>query len=297
MTIQTDDIACFMAVVREGSFGRAASSLLVSQPAVSERIARLEREAGASLFQRSARGTTLTPAGESLVPYAQRTLELLDDAVTTIRSLDEAPRFRVAVHTTFAHRAIDLVLRSLSPPLRRSIKLRDAHTDMIIAMLMDGACDIGFIVPATRPRSLRFVALPADPVVAVVAPSHPLAGRSAHMTDLAEHRIAFNRFGTGATAFVERLHKAQVPEWRWTECSDAVTALHLAADHGHVAMVTKSLADSHIGAAVVALRLSPVPRWTMPLMLAYRQGDHDEPAIAAVRTTMEALGRPRRPAR
>ncbi len=294
MTIQTDDIACFMAVVREGSFGRAASSLLVSQPAVSERIARLERETGASLFQRSTRGATLTPAGESLVPYAQRTLELLQDAATTIRSLDEAPRFRVAVHTTFAHRAIDLVLRSLSAPPRRSIKLRDAHSDMIIAMLMDGACDLGFIVPATRPRSLRFVALPADPVVAVVAPSHPLVGRTARMADLADHRIAFNRFGTGAGEFVDRLHKAQVPEWRWTECSDAVTALHLAAHHGHVAMVTESLAESHVGAAVVAVRLTPVPRWTMPLTLAYRQADHDEPAIAAVRTTVEALERPGR---
>ncbi len=102
------------------------------------------------------------------MPYAVRTVELLDDAVTTIGALDEAPRFRVAVHTTFAHRAVDIVLGSLEP-LRRSIKLRDAHSDTIVAMLLDGACDIGFIVPGTRPPALRFVALPPDPVVAVVA--------------------------------------------------------------------------------------------------------------------------------
>ena len=296
MTIQTEDITCFLAVVREGSFGRAASSLLVSQPAVSDRIARLERDAGAPLFRRSTRGVTLTPAGEAFVPYAVRTVELLDDAVTTIGALDEAPRFAVAVHTTFAHRAVDLVLGSLEP-LRRSIKLRDAHSDTIVAMLLDGACDVGFIVPGTRPPALRFAALPPDPVVAVVASAHPLAGRPATFEELAEHRVAFNRFGSGAVEFVARLRASGVPESRWTECSDAVTALHLAAHHGHVAMVTASLVGGHAaGAGVVPLSVRRFPRWTMPLTLAYRHGDRDEPAVAAVRSAVARLGRGRRAA-
>ena len=293
MTIQTDDITCFLAVVREGSFGRAASSLLVSQPAVSDRIARLERDAGAPLFRRSTRGVTLTPAGEAFAPYAARTIELLDDAVTTIGTLDEAPRFRVAVHTTFAHRAVDLVLGSLGS-LRRSIKLRDAHSDTIVAMLLDGACDVGFVVPGPRPRTLGFVAFPPDPVVAVVAPAHPLAGRPATFEDLAEHRVAFNRFGSGAAEFVTRLRAAGGPESRSTECSDAVTALHLAAHHGHVALVTASLLDGHAaGAGVVALPVRRLPRWTMPLTLAHRQADRDEPAVAAVRSAVAHLGRGR----
>src|ERR1700733_748158 len=225
MTIQTDDIAVFLAVVREGSFGRAAASLLVSQPAISERVARLERAAGASLFHRSTRGAALTPAGDAFLPYARRTVDLLDDAAATLHTLDEAPRLRVAVHATFAHRVVPLVLRSLHA-VRRSVKVRDAHSDTIIAALLDGGCDAGFVVPGARPRQLRFVALPPDPVVAVVGPSHPLAGGSASMRDLTGHRVAFNRFGTGAAEFVERLRRAGVPEWSWTECSDAVTALH-----------------------------------------------------------------------
>jgi DNA-binding transcriptional LysR family regulator len=291
MALQTDDIAWFLAVVREGSFGRAASSLLVSQPAVSDRMARLERDAGAVLFQRSARGATLTPAGEAFVPYAERTLALLDEAVASVGALDGAPRFRVAVHTTFAHRAVDLVLASLGS-LRRNITVRDAHTDTIVAMLMDGACDVGFVVPGARPRPLRFVPLPPDPVLAVVAPSHPLAGTAPALHDLADHRVAFNRFGSGAAEFVERLRRAGVPEWQWTECSDALTALHLAAHHGHVALVTRSVAESH-GAAtgVVPLRLQRVPRWTMALSLAYRTSDRDEPAVRAVRRAVERLFR------
>jgi DNA-binding transcriptional LysR family regulator len=291
MTIQTDDIAVFLAVVREGSFGRAATSLLVSQPAVSERVARLERAVGTSLFHRSTRGAAPTPAGHAFLPYAQRTVDLLDDAAATVRALDEAPRLRVAVHATFAHRVVPLVLRSLGA-LRRSVTVRDAHSDAIVAALLDGACDAGFVVPGARPRPLRFVALPPDPVVAVVGPSHPLAGADATMRDLVGSRVAFNRFGPGATEFVERLHKAGVPEWSWTECSDAVTALHLAAQDGHVAMVTKTLADVHAAHGTVrALALRPPPRWTVPLAFACRRSDQDDPGVAAILAAVEGLAR------
>lgn len=293
MTIQTDDITVFLAVVREGSFGRAASSLLVSQPAISDRMARLEREVGASLFHRSTRGAALTPAGDAFLPYAQRTVDLLDDAAATLHALDESPRLRVAVHATFAHRVVPLVLRSLGS-LHRSVKVRDAHSDTIIASLLDGGCDAGFVVPGARPRQLRFVALPPDPVVAVVAPTHPLAGRTATLHDLVGRRVAFNRFGTGAAEFVERLRRAGVPEWSWTECSDAVTALHLAAEDGHVAMVTKTLADVHAANGTVRhLVLTPRQRWTVPLTFAYRRSDQAEPALAAIRSAVERLSRRR----
>ena len=293
MAIQTEDITVFLAVVRDGSFGRAAGSLLVSQPAVSERVARLERETGAVLFHRSSRGAVLTPAGEAFLPYARRTVDLLDDAVTTVRALDEAPRLRVAVHTTFAHRVVPLVLRALGT-VRRSVKVRDAHSDSIITMLIDGACDIGFVVPGARPRPLRYVALPADPMVAVVAPTHPLAGTQATYGDLAGHRLAFTRFGDGAEEFVGRLCRAGVPEWSWTECSDAVTALHLAARHEHVALVTKSLSEVHsLAGGVEVLRLRPALQWSMPLAFACRLGDEADPAIAAVRAAVEQLGRAR----
>jgi DNA-binding transcriptional LysR family regulator len=293
MTIQTDDLGTFLAVVREGSFGRAATSLLVSQPAISDRMARLEREVGTSLFHRSTRGAALTPAGDAFLPYAERTVDLLEDAAATLHALDGAPRLRVAVHATFAHRVVPLVLRSLGT-LHRSVKVRDAHSDTIIAALLDGGCDAGFVVPGARPRQLRFVALPPDPVVAVVGPTHPLAGRNVAVHDLVGHRVAFNRFGTGAAEFVQRLRRAGVPEWSWTECSDAVTALHLAAQDDHVAMVTKSLADVHAARGTVRqLDLRPHQRWTVPLTFASRRSDQDEPAVAAIRAAVERQGRRR----
>jgi DNA-binding transcriptional LysR family regulator len=92
MTLDAVDLEAFLVVVGQGSFGRAASALLVSQPRVSERIARQERSVGADLFIRGARGVSVTPAGERLLPVAERIVGLMDEAVQTVRSTDHGGR-------------------------------------------------------------------------------------------------------------------------------------------------------------------------------------------------------------
>jgi DNA-binding transcriptional LysR family regulator len=286
MGIDTDDMTVFLAVVQEGSFGRAASSLMMSQPSVSERVARLERRLGAGLFTRGARGTVLTPAGEQLVPYARRALDLFDEAVQSVRDGDGPTALRVGVHATFAHRAIPLLLDALGD-LQRRVIVRDAHSDQVVAMLLDGVIDVGFILPGARPRPLRFMALPADPVVTVCAPSHPLAGRTVGLKALVGFRVALNRWGTGASEFLARVEGAGVPEWQITECSDGHTALTLARNHGHIAFVTSSITSHDVATGGLALlSLRPSPRWSVPLTFAFRSTDDREPVIGALRSAL-----------
>ena len=63
--------------------------------------------------------------------------------------------------------------------------------------------------------------------------------------------------------------------------ADALTALHLATHHQHIALVTRSVARSHAAAGLVPLRLQRLPRWTMTLSLAYRYSDRHEPEVRA----------------
>ena len=72
------DIGCFALVAQRLSFSRAAAELGMSQPAVSQAIARLERTLGVRLFDRTSREVQLSDAGKVLLPYAE---ELLDQAV------------------------------------------------------------------------------------------------------------------------------------------------------------------------------------------------------------------------
>ncbi|MQY06935.1 LysR family transcriptional regulator [Actinomadura macrotermitis] len=77
---QIADLRAFAAAVRAGSITRAAAALRLSQPAVSQRIQRLEQAAGERLLVRTAQGARPTPAGETLLAYAERMLALHDEA-------------------------------------------------------------------------------------------------------------------------------------------------------------------------------------------------------------------------
>jgi DNA-binding transcriptional LysR family regulator len=78
------DLRCFAAAARTGSMSRAALTLGVSQPTVSQRIQRLERAVGGLVLTRNTQGATLTPAGERLLVYAERLLSLHEQARASV---------------------------------------------------------------------------------------------------------------------------------------------------------------------------------------------------------------------
>jgi len=76
----------FVAIAEEGHVGRAAERLHVSQPSLSAQIHDLERELGATLFERTPRGMRMTPAGEKFLAHARRTLREAERAVGAVRA-------------------------------------------------------------------------------------------------------------------------------------------------------------------------------------------------------------------
>ncbi|WP_110950162.1 LysR substrate-binding domain-containing protein [Pseudomonas bohemica] len=79
------DLKVIDAVARHGSMNKAAVELNTVQSNVSSRIRSLEDELGVSLFQRSAKGVQITPAGRRVLPYAARLSKLLSDASAAAR--------------------------------------------------------------------------------------------------------------------------------------------------------------------------------------------------------------------
>jgi DNA-binding transcriptional LysR family regulator len=79
MDLDLTDLSTFLEVAVQGSFGRAATALHLSQPSVSTRIAGLERTVGSSLFTRTTRGASLTSAGRKKVASSLR-LQLVSNA-------------------------------------------------------------------------------------------------------------------------------------------------------------------------------------------------------------------------
>ncbi|MBV9922306.1 MAG: LysR family transcriptional regulator, partial [Pseudonocardia sp.] len=80
-------LRAFVAVAEELNFGRAATRLFVSQPALSRQIRSLERLVGCNLLRRSTHRVELTLAGDALLDRARRLLVDVDDAVFATRSV------------------------------------------------------------------------------------------------------------------------------------------------------------------------------------------------------------------
>src|SRR5438132_3784798 len=87
----------FLAVAREGSFSRAADKLFRTQSAVSQAIRKLESEIGDPLFDRSSRNGLLTDAGRVLQEYADRLLNLRENARQALVELRELQKGKLVV--------------------------------------------------------------------------------------------------------------------------------------------------------------------------------------------------------
>jgi DNA-binding transcriptional LysR family regulator len=112
--LDMDVLRTFVTGFELGSFARAAERLGRSQSAVSTQLRKLEDQVGQPLVQKSGRGLVLTTAGEGLLGYAKRLLELNDEAVDRIRGADVDGWARLGLPQDFAESWLPAVLNRFS---------------------------------------------------------------------------------------------------------------------------------------------------------------------------------------
>jgi DNA-binding transcriptional LysR family regulator len=88
VTFDLDVLQSFSTGIALGSYARAADRLGRSTSAVSAQLKKLESQAGTALFRKAGRGLELTDAGETMLAYAHRLLELNEEAAAAMRTRD-----------------------------------------------------------------------------------------------------------------------------------------------------------------------------------------------------------------
>ncbi|MGA4844060.1 LysR family transcriptional regulator [Streptomyces sp. G45] len=173
-----------VAVAETNSFTRAAERCLVVQSALSHQIARLEKELGARLFERTSRRVRLTSAGAAFLPLARQCLDAAERAAAEVAAAVGEVRGRLAVGLIPSVAAVDVpgALRDFHqryPDVR--ISLRVGASEELAEQVGEGVLDVAFLgLPTTaRPEGVEARELARDRLVAVVAPDHPLAGAGA----------------------------------------------------------------------------------------------------------------------
>ena len=185
-------LQAFTAVAESGSFSDAAETLHITQPAVSKRIANLEAELGAKLFDRISRKVSLTEAGRALLPQARKILADMESSKRSIRELSgsiSGPLSMAISHHIGLHRLPPL-LREFSrrhPDVRLDIDFMDS--ELAYDRIVHGELDLAVITlaPELDPRLKGFTVWP-DPLSLVVAADHALAKqRSIDLATLSQH--------------------------------------------------------------------------------------------------------------
>lgn len=169
--MDTRTLRIFQAVSRTGSFSRAAEALHYVQSNISARIKLLEDELGAQLFYRQSRGVSLTPAGRVLAGYADRVLNLIDEASKAVQATldDEGPLTIGAMETTAALRLPHILSQYHREYPHVELTLAIGHTESLIEQVLNHQLDGAFVGGVVAHPDLVHTELFAEELVLVEA--------------------------------------------------------------------------------------------------------------------------------
>jgi DNA-binding transcriptional LysR family regulator len=179
----------FAAVAETCHFGQAADQLHLAQPALSYAIRQLEDELDVTLFNRTTRQVSLSPAGEFLRSEAARILAGVDDAERGVRRIvaGRSGLLRVGLTGTaaFSHLPrLARILRQELPGVAMEIQA-DMLTPLQCEQLRSGALDVGVLRPPAVGDDIEMRTIDVEPLLLAVSADHRLAAEPVvSLTDL-----------------------------------------------------------------------------------------------------------------
>lgn len=182
----------FIAVARHESFSKASEHLFITQPAISKRVAALEEELGAQLFNRIARRISLTEAGKQLLPKAQELVSQAEDMQRYASNLNQdiSGNLSIAISHHIGLHRMPPILKEFNqsyPTVNLDIRFEDS--DQAFQAVEQGDIEFAVItLPNTVPKQLNKEVVWQDELVIVAATDHPLSDApNTQLSELAKY--------------------------------------------------------------------------------------------------------------
>lgn len=267
----------FVAVARYRHFGKAATSLHMAQPPLSQSVKYLENSIGYRLFERTSRRVTLTPGGEALLERASFLVENFDEFERFARQLN--PVTQRELHIGFGGPSSISALPALARRLRDaqpnvSVHFHPVFGSPALVRLSEGQLDLAFTRCPLDTSAFGFHIFGFDRLVAVVSADNRFGGRSQITLDeVIRHRLVTFELSavTNTRAICEEAARHKGIELDSVEAPDIQSMLGLvAADVGIGVVPESALALRVDGIKVVRLE----HRYThLASALAWRRAD------------------------
>lgn len=190
----------FVAVAELENFTRAAEQCHVTQPSLSQQIAKLERELGTRLLDRLGRSVVLTDSGKELLPRARRILKEVDSAEGWFKQPEgpEVVSLRLGALPTIAPFLLPQIIchfREDQPQV--SLTIVEDYTDHLLARLLKGTLDVAIMALPIEDQRLEVEPLFRESLLVAMPPSHPLAEKPS---------VSFNQVRQEAFVLLHEVH-------------------------------------------------------------------------------------------
>lgn len=219
--MKLERFAYFLAVAQTGSITLGAQKSFITQTAMSQQMAALEAELGMPLLKRSKSGTSLTEAGQALVPMAEQLVQCYQAIETFADTQRHQPRTLTIAYTG---------------PMEQQLLLR--------------------AIPGEIPlQQMKHVTVMERPICAAVASSHPLAGKnSVTLPELTHFPVILLQAGANRRA------SSQIARWLmglgWTK--DALRFADTIEDQLLMINLNQGISFMPQGSYPVGIRLIPI---------------------------------------
>ncbi|OHV87281.1 LysR substrate-binding domain-containing protein [Mesorhizobium sp. ORS 3428] len=288
VTFDLDVLRTFVTGMELGSFAKASGRLGRSTSAVSAQLKKLEEQAATPIFRKAGRGLALTEAGETMLGYARRLIELNDEAASAIRDVELEGWVRLGLQEDFGEAVLPGVLGRFArahPKVRIEARIGRSHE--LAERILSGNLDIALAWHdgTTLPYS-RHV---ADVQARWIGPAKPMeVGPHGQALPL----VAFEAPCLLRTVATETLDRAGLP-WRMAFSSPSLGGIWaaVAAGLGLTIRTDIGLPANVRAIAPGALGLPALPRMALHL----HQKDAELDPVAArladilLQSTVEAL--------
>ncbi len=177
--MQLAQLEALVAAARSGSISQAAADLFVTQPALTARIQKLERDLGEQLLVRGRQGSRLTEAGRAFLPFAQRALDAVDGGRLLVAEVGRGATGQLSIGgapavSTYVLPAILERFRARHSGIQ--LIVRTGHSEEILEMVLREQVQIGLVRELEHP-AVTATPLYDDELVLVTPPGHPFVAR------------------------------------------------------------------------------------------------------------------------
>jgi DNA-binding transcriptional LysR family regulator len=259
-------IETFLWVVTLGSFRGAAQRLNTTQPAISQRIAQLEREMGVKLLNRDHRVASPTTSGRQLMVYAEKLIGLRSEMMAAVgdRSAMRGV-MRLGVAETIVHTWLPRLIKSVNTAYPNlSLEIEVDITPNLSARLLAQEIELAFVLGPLSVSSVRNRALCDYPIGFLASPSLGLGNGPLTVQDLAKFPIITFPRKTQPYEIVRSLfNRPDLPPIRLHASASLATVIHMAIEGLGIAViptaiVENELADRRLQLLSTDLKISPL---------------------------------------